>query len=104
MFSVQRRFIAIKQKKEIFPFSLFKMHVGTSIVYSAFVVFWPHKHNRIYFSIQRRCIANKEKGDVSFFNFPNSICMAVHQWYILRLSSFGLTSIMVYDFLFNTVS
>ena len=57
------------RKKEIFPFSLFEMHGGRSIVYSAFVVAWPHKHNGICFYIQRRLRANKEKGDGFVFQF-----------------------------------
>ena len=50
------------------------------MVYSAFVVFWPDKHNGICFSIQHRFIANKEKGDMSFFLFPYSKCMEVDQF------------------------
>ena len=47
------------RKKETFPFSLFEMHGAGSMVYSAFVVFWPYKHKGLCFSIQRRFIANK---------------------------------------------
>ena len=54
-------------KKETFPFSLFEIHGARSMVYSAFVVFWPHKYKDIWFSIQRRFIANNENGD--FFPF-----------------------------------
>ena len=42
------------------------------MVYSAFVVFWPYTHNGICFSVERRFIANKEKGDISFFLFRNA--------------------------------
>ena len=73
------------------------------MVYSAFVVFWPYKHTGIYFSVQCRFIANKEKGDISFFLFPYSKCMEEDRWYIARLLSVGLTSIMVYDFMFISV-
>ena len=61
---------------------------------------WPYKHkiNCMCFSVQRFFIANKEKGDIAFFHFPYSKCMEVDQWYIARLSSFGLANIMVYVF------
>ena len=48
--------------------SCIEMHGGRSMIYCAFVVFLPHKHKCICFSIQRRFIANKEKGDISFFS------------------------------------
>ena len=41
------------------------------MVYSAFVVYWPQKHNGICISVQRRFIANKEKGDISIFLIRN---------------------------------
>ena len=44
------------RKMETFPFSLFEMHGGRSMVYGAFVVFWPYKHDGICFSVQRRFI------------------------------------------------
>ena len=75
------------------------------MVCSVFLVFWPHKHNGIcflFFSVQRRFISNKEKRDR--FVFPYSKGMEVDKWCIVRLSSFGLTSIMVYVFLSNAFS
>ena len=91
-------------KKETFPFSLFEMHGARSLVETAFVVVWSHKHKDICFSVQRRFIANKEKGYISFFLFPYSKCMMLDHWYKAHLSSFGLTSIKVYVFLSNAVS
>ena len=54
------------------------------------------------FSVQCRFMSNKEKGDISFFS--HSKCREVDQWDIGRLSSFGLTSIIVNVFLSNAVS
>ena len=85
-FSTQRRIIANK----IFPFSLFEMHGGRSIVYSAFGL----TSIMVYVFLSNA---------VSFFNFSYSICLDVDQWYILRLSSIGRTYIIVYEFLFNAV-
>ena len=93
-----------KSKHFLFPFTSFEMHGGRSMMYSAFVVIWPYKNNGICFSVQCRFIANKEKGDISIFLFPYLKCTEVHQWYIARVSSFGLTSIMVYVFLSNAMS
>ena len=66
------------------------------MVYSVFIVSWPYKDNGICFSVQCCFIADKEKEDISFF--PYSKCMEVDQWYIARLSSSGLKSILVYSF------
>ena len=77
------------------------MHGGRSKVYSAFVVFWPQKHNGIYFSVERHFKANKEKVTFHFslFEMHGGRSMVYS-----ALSSFGLTSIMVYVFLSNAVS
>ena len=48
-------------------------------------------------------IANKEKKR-RYFLFPYSKYMEVDQWCIARLSSFSLTSILVYVFLSKAVS
>ena len=50
-----------------------------------------YKQKGIRFSVQRRFIANN-------LLFSYSKCIAADQWYIARLSSFGLMSIMVYVF------
>ena len=58
-----------KRRHFLFPFSLFEMHGGRSMVYSAFVVVWPYKHNGICFSVQSRFIANKESEAFPFSLF-----------------------------------
>ena len=47
---------------------------------------------------------HSESGKGRYFLFPYSKCMDVDQWYIARLSFFGLASIMVYVFRPNAVS